>query len=105
MNHRMTVRTNRNQIFNWVYFVFLTNLSNRDNVVNVNETFAKVAINTHKIKFTNRANMTVVSNASCASFWVAFVSVYCDRHSRAFRIFFWRRNFFGQCNRTNLVIV
>ena len=88
MNHCMTIRTNWNQIFNWVYFVFLSNFSNRNNMVNMNEFFANVAVNIRKIEFANDASITVVGYASRTSFRVAFVSVDRHRRSRTFRIFF-----------------
>jgi len=40
MNHRMAIGANRNQVFDWIDFVFLTNFSNWDNVMNMNKTFA-----------------------------------------------------------------
>jgi hypothetical protein len=50
MNHRVAVRTNRTQICNGVYDVFLPNLSERFEVVDVNEGAADSAIDVLKIE-------------------------------------------------------
>ncbi len=88
MNHRMAIRANGYQVFNWIDLVFFANLPNRNDVVNVNKSFAKSSKYFGKIESADRANMAVMCDASCTSFRIALVSVNRDGESCAFRIFF-----------------
>ncbi len=56
--------------------------------MNVNESFAESAKDVAKIESAYGANMTMMRDASCASFGTAFISVNRDGEPSAFRIFF-----------------
>ena len=95
MNHRVAIWANGYQVCNGINLIFFANLSNWNDVMNVNEPLTKSPKYAGKIKTAYRADMAMMTNARCAGFGAALVSVNCDAESCAFGILLWRGKFFG----------
>ena len=50
MNHGVAVGANRNKVRFWIYFVFSTNICQRQNVVHVNEVLSNGTVSLFEIK-------------------------------------------------------
>jgi hypothetical protein len=76
----MAVRADRPEIRDWVEFVLLPNLSERAEMVNVDEPPAKFAIHRFEVEAAGGAGRTVMFKATSAGSRVAFIGVH--RRSR-----------------------
>jgi len=67
VNHGVAVWTDRNQIGFWIKSVFLADVADRRDMVNMDELLSQFSISFFKIKFTNRAQEAVVRTSRSSS--------------------------------------
>ena len=76
MNHCMAVRTNWDQVFDRIHFIFGIHGAKGNNVVNMNEMFTEKTICAFEIEATGCTIKTVMSNTCLSSFCTTFEGVY-----------------------------
>ena len=79
VQHRVTVRTDRNQIKFRVHGIRGPQTAQRPHVVDVNEALARVAVPLLETQVANRASQTVIIDAGVARFRISLVAIH--RHS------------------------
>jgi hypothetical protein len=84
MKHLVTVRADRAHIAAWHHLISLSNLGDRDKVVNMNESISDVAIARLKVKAAYGTVATKEPNAFLACGRIALVRVHRDGAPSAF---------------------
>lgn len=96
MYHRMAVWANWDQILRRIDLILLTDRSDWNNMVHMNEAFSNHSINLPKIKATRRTEGAMKLFACFLCCCASFKRIDRDRNLCTLCIFVWQRNLFSQ---------
>ena len=91
MKHSVAIRAYGTKIFNWIYFILFTNISNLFQVIDLNVVFTYITKCFLEVKSTNTTIITVIFNAClpCNG-----ASIVCSIAYNSFFSFCIKSNFF-----------
>jgi hypothetical protein len=75
VNHRVTIRTDRHEIFDRIHLVLALNLPERDDMVYVNKVPPDFPVEFRKVERANGAPIAMVINAPLPRQWISLIGI------------------------------